>query len=102
MYIIIAKKKKEFVVTNNLDKIYRFIIKHHAVKIKTIVYPGEARILRKETFLTEFYIRSRDASMLFDLVEILIKHRSNIRNYVATLNLTEQFKQYETEEKTIQ
>ena len=102
MYIIVSLKRKDFVCTKNYDVIYNFIVRNQKVKIKTIHYPGVLKVLRKQTFLTEFYVATRDAKRLFDLMEIIVKGRPNHVAYVSSLGLQEEYKTYNHTQKELE
>ena len=93
-YIITGEKKQSIISTKSYVECYDFITKNKDAKIRKIDYTAKPRILDRRKFLTGYIANTGEEVKFFLLAEILIKRTDDLRKFLNSCNLIQEYDKY--------
>lgn len=93
-YVIIGKKNKSMIVTQDFEEASNFILENRDAKIHTIDYNKKVKIMDKRVFLIDYFNNIGKKDRFFQMTEIIVKGSTNQNNLFTVLRLNEDYSEY--------
>jgi len=92
-YHIYDKERDKELISSNYYEIFNFIITNRRSRIKRME-DGRFKSFDKRRFIHAFYLTTKHKTKTFFLAEICIKHRTNLINFLMSIGIYEDYKQF--------